>query len=138
MVITDEFNLSTKGFCDIRNITDNVAGAVRASGLKNGLATVFTPSATSAITTVEYERGMLTDFEAFFERVASQAWEYKHNERWHDGNGFSHVRAALLGPSITVPFVDGQLTLGTWQEIAFLDFDNRSRSRRIIVQMVGE
>ena len=138
MVITHEFNLSTKGYCDIHNITEAVSGAVRNSGLKNGVATVFTPSATSAITTVEYESGMLQDFEEFFERVASEAWVYKHNERWHDGNGFSHVRAALLGPSLAVPFVESQLTLGTWQEIAFLDFDNRSRSRRIVVQMMGE
>ncbi|MBN1994526.1 MAG: YjbQ family protein [Anaerolineae bacterium] len=138
MVVTQEFSLSTKGFCDFYNITRRVEEAVRGSGLKNGLATVFTPSATSAITTVEYESGMLQDFEDFFERVAAQAWEYKHNQRWHDGNGFSHVRAALLGPSITVPFVDGQLTLGTWQEIAFVDFDNRGRSRRLVVQMMGE
>jgi secondary thiamine-phosphate synthase enzyme len=138
MVVTQEFNLSAKGYCDIHNITEEVAGAVRASGLTSGIATVFTPSATSAITTVEYESGMLADFEAFFERVAAQAWEYKHNERWHDGNGFSHVRAALLGPSLSVPFAEQKLILGTWQEIAFLDFDNRQRSRRIIVQLVGE
>ncbi len=138
MVVTHEIQLSTKGFCDFHNITEAVAEAVRASGLTNGLATVFTPSATSAITTVEYESGMLADFEAFLERIAAQAWEYKHNERWHDGNGFSHVRAALLGPSLAVPFVAGRLALGTWQEIAFIDFDNRSRSRRIIVQIIGE
>ncbi len=138
MVITHEFTISCKGFCDIHNITEAVTGAVRSSGLSSGIATVFTPSATTAITTVEYESGMLADFEAFFERVASEAWEYKHNERWHDGNGFSHVRAALLGPSVTIPFTDGRLILGTWQEIAFLDFDNRRRNRRIIVQMVGE
>lgn len=138
MVITHEFNLSTQGYCDIHNITEAVAAAVRESGLSRGIATVFTPSATSAITTVEYESGMLADFEAFFKRVASEAWEYKHNERWHDGNGFSHVRAALLGPSLSVPFSDKELMLGTWQEIAFLDFDNRRRQRRIIVQLVGE
>jgi secondary thiamine-phosphate synthase enzyme len=138
MVITHEFHLSTQGYCDIQNITTAVAGAVRASGLRHGLATVFTPSATSAITTVEYESGMLADFEDFFERVAGQAWEYKHNQRWHDGNGFSHVRAALLGPSLSVPFVNSELTLGTWQQIVFLDFDNRRRSRKVIVQMVGE
>lgn len=138
MVVTQEFHLSTQGFCNFHNITDAVTGAVKAGGLRNGIATVFTPSATSAITTVEYESGMLADFEALMERIAAQAWEYKHNERWHDGNGFSHVRAALLGPSVTVPVVDGQLTLGTWQEIAFIDFDNRPRQRRIIVQMVGE
>ena len=138
MVVTRDFHLSCTGYCDIHNITDAVAGAVKSSGLNSGIATVFTPSATSAITAVEFETGMLADFEAFFERVAAQTWEYKHNERWHDGNGFSHVRAALLGPSLTVPFVDGKLTLGTWQEIAFLDFDNRHRNRRIIVQIVGE
>ena len=81
---------------------------------------------------------MLADFKDFFERVASQAWEYKHNERWHDGNGFSHVRAALLGPSLSVPFINRQVTLGTWQQIVFLDFDNRSRSRKVIVQIVGD
>jgi secondary thiamine-phosphate synthase enzyme len=138
MVITHEFGLSTKGFCDFHNITEAVAGAVRAGGLKNGIATVFTPSATSAITTVEYESGMLADLADYFERVAAAAWSYKHNERWHDGNGFSHVRASLLGPSITVPVVEGRLALGTWQQIAFIDFDNRSRSRRVIVQMIGE
>ncbi len=138
MVITHEFNISCKGFCDIHNITEAVTGAVRSSGLSDGIATVFTPSATTAITTVEYESGMLADFEAFFERVAAQAWEYKHNERWQDGNGFSHVRAALLGPSLSIPFAKGQPILGTWQEIAFLDFDNRRRNRRIVVQMVGE
>lgn len=138
MVVTHEFHLSCTGYCDTRNITKSVAEAVQKSGLTHGTATVFTPSATSAITTVEYESGMLADFEAFFERVAAQSWDYKHNERWHDGNGFSHVRAALLGPSLSVPFTNGDLILGTWQEIAFLDFDNRQRDRRIIVQMVGE
>jgi secondary thiamine-phosphate synthase enzyme len=138
MVITQEFNLSTQGYGDSHNITAQVAQAVRDCGLGNGIATVFTPSATSAITTVEYEDGMLADFEAMFERIAAQAWEYQHNERWHDGNGFAHVRAALLGPSLSVPFADKKLLLGTWQQIAFFDFDNRPRSRRIIVQVVGE
>ena len=138
MVVTHEFHLACRGFCDMHNITDAVSSAVRTSELESGIATVFTPSATSAITTVEYESGMLADFEAMFERIAAQAWAYKHNERWHDGNGFSHVRAALLGPSLTVPFSDRQLILGTWQEITFIDFDNRHRQRRIIVQMVGE
>jgi len=138
MVVTDQFTLSTTGFCDIHNITEQVDRAVRTSGLTDGLVTVFTPSATSAITTVEYESGMLADFEALFERIAAQAWEYKHDARWHDGNGFSHVRAALLGPSVSVPFSQGRLLLGTWQEIAFVDFDNRRRQRTIVVQMLGE
>ncbi len=138
MVVTQEFHLSTQGFCDIHNITEAVAGALQTGGLKDGIATVFTPSATSAITTVEYESGMLSDLKDLFERIAAQAWQYKHDERWHDGNGFSHVRAALLGPSLCVPFTERRLMLGTWQQIAFLDFDNRPRSRRVIVQMVGE
>lgn len=138
MVITDELHLSTTGFCDMHNITAEVADIVQESGLKNGLVTVFTPSATSGLTTVEYESGMLSDFEDMFERIASQEWQYAHNERWHDGNGFSHVRAGLLGPSITVPVVEGKLTLGTWQQITFVDFDNRNRSRRLVVQMMGE
>lgn len=138
MVVTQEFHLSTEGYCDIQNITEAVAAAVLASGLSQGIATVFTPSATSAITTVEYESGMLADFEDFFERVAAQAWDYKHNQRWQDGNGFSHVRAALLGPSLTVPFNNKQLMLGTWQQIVFLDFDNRRRSRKLIVQLIGD
>lgn len=104
MVITHEFHLSCQGYCDIHNITDAVSGAVRSSGLSNGLVTVFTPSATSAITTVEYESGMLADFEAFFERVAAQAWEYKHNERWHDGNGFFSCPSGLAGAIGHYPF----------------------------------
>ena len=138
MVITHQFQLSSQGFCDFHNITIEVEQGVQQSGLNDGIATVFTPSATSAITTVEYESGMLADFERLLEQLAAQAGHYKHNDRWHDGNGFSHVRAALLGPSVTVPFVDKRLTLGTWQQIAFMDFDNRPRTRPIIVQMIGE
>jgi secondary thiamine-phosphate synthase enzyme len=138
MVVTAEIRVSAKGFCDIHNITDEVIRAVRQSGVTNGVATVFTPSATSAITTVEYESGMLADLADLLERIAPQAGTYKHNLRWDDGNGFSHVRAALLGPSVSVPFGNGQLMLGTWQQIAFIDFDNRPRARRIIVQIIGE
>ena len=138
MIISEELHLSTNGYCDMHNITDKVAEAVRKSGLKNGIVTVFTPSATSGLTTVEYEEGMLTDFADFVERIIPQEARYKHNERWHDGNGFSHVRAALLGPSLTIPFVEGHLILGTWQQITFVDFDNRPRSRRLIAQIMGE
>ena len=138
MIITHEFNLSTKGYCDIHNITPKVAEAVQKSGLSTGIAVVFTPSATSAITTVEYESGMLADLARTLEELAPEKAYYQHNERWHDRNGFSHVRAALMGPSLAIPFVDSRLTLGTWQQIAFLDFDNRSRSRHIIVQIMGE
>ncbi len=138
MVIANEIQLESQGFCDMHDLTEAVSQAVAGSGIRSGIVCVFTPSATSAITTTEYEPGMLADFRAFFERVAPQAGEYRHNEYHHDGNGFSHVRAALLGPSISAPIVDGQLVLGRWQKITFVDFENRPRQRRIIVQMVGE
>ncbi|MFN8443767.1 MAG: secondary thiamine-phosphate synthase enzyme YjbQ [Caldilineaceae bacterium] len=138
MVITNEIHLDCKGYCDMHDITTQVAQAVANSGVRNGIVVVFTPSATSSITTTEHEPGMVADFQAFFERVASQAWEYKHNEYHRDGNGFSHVRSALLGPSISAPILDSQLLLGKWQKITFIDFDNRERQRRIVVQMVGE
>jgi secondary thiamine-phosphate synthase enzyme len=138
MVVTQEFKIRCQGYGDMHNITEAVHRAVQASGLSAGIATVFTPSATSAITTVEFEDGMLADFGTLLEKLAPQTGYYQHNDRWHDGNGFSHVRAALLGPSLTVPFKDGRLILGAWQEITFIDFDNRSRQRRIVVQLLGE
>ena len=138
MVITKEIGLKTRGHCDIHDITDQVADAVRGTGLSNGIANVFTPSATSGLTTIEYESGALANLEQLLDEIAPAQRDYRHNLRWGDGNGHSHVRAALIGPSITVPFVDGRLTLGTWQQLIFLDFDNRSRSRRLVVQIVGE
>ena len=138
MVITKEIGLKTRGHCDIHDITDQVADAVRGTGLSNGIANVFTPSATSGLTTIEYESGALADLEQLLDEIAPAQRDYRHNLRWGDGNGHSHVRAALIGPSITVPFVDGRLTLGTWQQLIFLDFDNRSRSRRLVVQLIGE
>jgi secondary thiamine-phosphate synthase enzyme len=138
VVITQEIQLETRGYCDIQNITDWVAQAVRESGLSNGIITIFTPSATSGLTTIEYESGVLADLQRLFDEIVPPDREYQHNLRWGDGNGFSHVRAALAGPSITIPFVEGRLTLGTWQQLVFLDFDNRSRSRRLVVQIMGE
>ena len=138
MVITKEIGLKTRGHCDIHDITDQVADAVRGTGLSNGIANVFTPSATSGLTTIEYESGALADLEQLLDEIAPVQRDYRHNLRWGDGNGHSHVRAALIGPSITVPFVDGRLTLGTWQQLIFLDFDNHSRSRRLVVQLIGE
>ncbi|MGD9100725.1 MAG: secondary thiamine-phosphate synthase enzyme YjbQ, partial [Anaerolineae bacterium] len=108
------------------------------SGLSAGIVTIFTPSSTSGLTTIEYESGALSDLERLFDEIASPDRDYRHNLRWHDGNGHSHVRAALLGPGITVPFVDGRLKLGTWQQVIFIDFDNRARSRRLVVQIMGE
>ncbi len=138
MVFTGEIRLQTRGECDMQDITGQVAEVVRGTGLSNGVVTVFTPSATSGLTTIEYESGALADLERLLDEIVSPVREYRHNARWGDGNGHSHVRAALIGPSITVPFVEGRMTLGTWQQLVFLDFDNCSRSRRLVVQVMGE
>lgn len=131
-------SLSTRGNADIHDITDQLAKLISNSGLASGTATVFCPSSTSALTTIEYESGALSDLRRLFEEIVPPNREYAHNARWHDGNGHSHVRAALLGPSLTIPFVEGQLTLGTWQQIIYLDFDNRPRQRKLVVQLMGE
>jgi len=127
---------STTG-TDIFEITAEVQGAVAESGMTSGVATVFVPGSTGAVTTVEYEPGLVHDITAFFDRIIPQNMDYGHERMWHDGNGHSHVRASLLGPSLAVPFVEGALTLGTWQQIILIDFDNKPRSRRVIVQVVG-
>jgi secondary thiamine-phosphate synthase enzyme len=137
-VKTFSLPLSTRGNADIHDITDPIANIISRSGLISGTATVFCPSSTSALTTIEYESGALSDLRRLFDEVAPSNREYAHNERWHDGNGHSHVRAALLGPSLTIPFVEGQLTLGTWQQVIYVDFDNRSRERNLVVQLIGE
>jgi secondary thiamine-phosphate synthase enzyme len=138
MICTIEISLQTKGFTDIRNITGEVAQAVSASGLKDGLVTIFTPSSTSALTTIEYEGGALADLKRALDEIAPPGREYQHNLKWGDGNGVAHLRAALIGPSLTIPVVQGQLRLGTWQQVVFLDFDNRPRRRELVVQVVGE
>jgi len=138
MVITQELSLHTKGRCDIQDITPQVAGAVRDSGLRAGIVIVFCPGATGGLTTIEYESGALADLQQVFDEIAPPDRDYRHHLRWGDDNGHSHVRAALTGPSLTVPFVDGRLTLGTWQQIVFLDFDTRPRSRRLVAQVMGE
>ena len=138
MVTSDFIEMKTRGHADVVNITDEVATRVRASGVGAGLVTVFCPGSTGALTTIEYESGAVSDLKRLFDEIVPPDREYAHNLRWGDGNGHSHVRAALLGPSLTVPFVDGVLQLGTWQQIVFVDFDNRSRTRRLIVQIVGE
>jgi secondary thiamine-phosphate synthase enzyme len=138
MVITQELSLRTKGHCDIQDITPQVARAVRDSGLQAGIVTVFCPGATGGLTTIEYESGALADLQQVFDEIAPPDRDYRHHLRWGDDNGHSHVRAALTGPSLTVPFVDGRLTLGTWQQIVLLDFDTRPRSRRLVAQVMGE
>jgi secondary thiamine-phosphate synthase enzyme len=130
--------LETLGDADIQDITGAVANAIRQTELEDGVVTVFCPSATSALTTIEYESGCISDLRRLFDEIVDPDRHYAHNARWGDGNGHSHVRAALLGPSLTVPFVDKRLTLGTWQQIIFVDFDNRVRRRELVVQVLGE
>jgi secondary thiamine-phosphate synthase enzyme len=137
-VISKSISVNTKGNADIHDITEQITNAVSNSGLKDGIVTIFCSSSTSALTTSEYENGALSDLRRLFDEIIPSNREYAHNERWHDGNGHSHVRAALLGPSITIPFVGGQLTLGTWQQVIYIDFDNRPRQRKLVVQLIGE
>jgi secondary thiamine-phosphate synthase enzyme len=137
-VVTKEIRVQTRGECDIVDLTDRVQEAVGSSGLKHGVVTVFVGGSTAAITTIEYEPGLLQDLQAALERVAPKSAEYKHEERWHDGNGHSHVRASILGPSLVVPFRDGKLCLGTWQQIVLVELDIRARSRTIVLQIIGE
>ena len=138
MVLSDAISLPTKGFCDIQDITPLVLTIAGKSKVKNGTVTVFCPGSTGAVTTIEYESGVLEDLKKAIERMAPSNIRYAHDQRWGDGNGFSHVRAAILGPSLTVPVTEGKLALGTWQQIVFIDFDNRSRRRKIVVQVMGE
>ena len=137
-VKTFSIPLNTRGEADIHDITDQVARHVTQSGLKDGIVTIFCPSSTSALTTIEYESGALNDLRRLFDEIVPQNRDYAHNARWHDGNGHSHVRAALLGPSLTIPFVNGQLALGTWQQVIYVDFDNRPRRRELVLQLIGE
>jgi len=138
MVNTCSIQLSTRGNADVQDITAQVAQVVIASELKNGTVTIFCPSATSALTTIEYESGCVSDLRRLFDEIIPSNREYAHNVRWGDGNGHSHVRAALLGPSLTIPFVEGSLTLGTWQQVIYVDFDIRARHRELVLQMIGE
>jgi secondary thiamine-phosphate synthase enzyme len=137
-VVSGSINLETRGEGDTHDLTSRVQRAVGDSGLESGTVNVFVPGSTAGVTTIEYEPGVVADLGDVFEEVAPRGRAWKHEEAWHDGNGHSHVRAAMLGPSMTVPFTNGQLVLGTWQQIVLVDFDNRSRSRRIHLQMIGE
>lgn len=137
-VLTEHISVKTKGEVDIIDLTDKIEGAVENSGLSKGIVTIFVPGSTGALTTIEYEPGLLQDFPAALERIAGRDISYEHETRWHDGNGHSHVRASLLGPSLTVPFNDAKLILGTWQQIVFVELDVRSRARNLVVQIIGE
>jgi len=130
--------LSTKGFSDIIDITDRVDTVIGRSRIENGLVTVFCSGSTGAVTTIEYESGVLRDLQKAITKIVPSDIPYEHDRRWGDGNGFSHVRAALMKPSLSIPMVKGRLVLGTWQQIVFIDFDNRRRERNILVQVMGE
>ena len=137
-VQTYTIRISTQGNADIQDITRQVTNILGESNLEKGVITIFTSSSTSALTTIEFESGCLQDLRRLFDEIIDPQRHYAHNARWGDGNGHSHVRAALLGPSITIPFVDRRLTLGTWQQVIFVDFDNRQRQRELVVQIIGE
>ncbi len=132
-----EFDLDAKGHTDLHEVTGQVQALVTQAGLLEGVATVFTPGATASVTTIEYESGAVADLRAAIERMAPENIPYQHDKRWGDGNGFSHVRAALGGPSLSVPVSAGSMVLGTWQQIVVLDHDNRARRRKVLVQLTG-
>ncbi len=139
MVKTEKIQVRTKGNCDVVNLTDQVSEVVAKSGLSEATVTVFNVGSTAGITTTEYEPGLVNyDIAALFEKIAPANGRYEHEETWHDDNGHAHARATLLGPSLSVPVVDGRLTLGTWQQIILVDFDTRARTRTVICQIIGE
>lgn len=137
-IITKTIDVNTKGHTHIVDLTDTLSSCIHDEKLNVGNLTVFVSGSTAGVTTVEYEPGLLKDLPEAFERIAPVGKRYHHDDTWHDGNGYAHVRASLLGPSLTVPFSEGQLLLGTWQQVVLIDFDNRPRRRHVVVQMVGE
>lgn len=136
MTYNDTVKISTKGFGDTIDITANVQKAITNSDIKNGLVTIFCPGSTGTITTIEYEPGVIRDLQRTLEKIVPSDIRYEHDLRWGDGNGFSHVRAALMKPSLSIPLINGKLTVGTWQQIVFIDFDNTNRTRNIIIQII--
>ena len=138
MIFSEAISLSTKGFSDILDITHHVDAVIDRSEIENGLVTVFCQGSTGGVTTIEYESGVLKDLQKAIEKIVPSNISYEHDRRWGDRNGFSHVRAALMKPSLTVPLIKKRLALGTWQQIVFIDFDNRRRERNILVQVMGE
>lgn len=138
MVESKTLQFSSKGNCDTIDITPQVEQIVYESGLDNGIVTVFITGSTAGVTTAEYEPGLIDDLDKLFERIAPRSIPYQHDARWGDGNGYSHVRASLLGPSLVVPFSGKRLMLGTWQQIIVIDFDNRPRNRTVLLQIMGD
>ena len=137
-VITKAIKINSKGENDMVDITDQTLKAVQETNIKDGIVTVFVSGSTGAITTIEYEPGLRSDFPKMLNRIVPRNIDYEHDKTWHDGNGHSHVRASLIGPSLTIPFKDGNLILGTWQQIVFFELDTRPRERTITIQMIGE
>jgi secondary thiamine-phosphate synthase enzyme len=137
-IVTSRINLETRGEPDMVDVTGQLAESIRNARLKDGIATIFVPGATGALTTIEYEPGLLEDFPTMLDRIAPRNGTYEHERRWHDGNGHSHVRASLIGPSITIPFENGRPTLGTWQQVVFVELDTRARSRELVIQIMGK
>ena len=138
MIFIETISLNTKGFSDIIDITPQVVSISERSGIEEGLVTVFCPGSTGSVTTIEYETGVLRDLQKAIERIIPSNILYEHDKRWGDGNGFSHIRAAFMKPSLTIPIVKRRPALGTWQQIVFIDFDNRGRHRNILVQVIGD
>jgi secondary thiamine-phosphate synthase enzyme len=138
MTYSETISFSTKGFSDIIDLTDPVVAVLKRSKIEDGLVTVFCPGSTGAVTTIEYESGVLRDLQMVIEKIVPSNTPYEHDRRWGDGNGFSHVRAALMKPSLSVPIIKGKLTLGTWQQIVFIDFDNRRRERNLFIHILGD
>ncbi|MEA1958688.1 MAG: secondary thiamine-phosphate synthase enzyme YjbQ [Chloroflexota bacterium] len=138
MVVTERISIRTRGEGDVVDITQDIKSRVQGSGIASGTVTVFISGSTAGVTTIEYEPGVVSDFQSMWDRLIPRDIQYKHDQRWGDGNGYSHVRASTLGPSMVVPFTDRTLLLGTWQQVVIVDFDNRPRSRQIVLQIMGD
>jgi secondary thiamine-phosphate synthase enzyme len=138
MIFQKKISLATRGFNDIIDITPSLRAVLKESSIKNGLILIFVPGSTAGLTTIEYEPGLIEDVPEMLEKMAPMNSRYHHDQTWHDGNGYAHLRAALIGPSLTIPVDSGQLQLGTWQQVVCIDFDNRPRQRQLHVQVQGE
>ena len=138
MIVNQRLEIKTQGNTDIINITPDIERSLAEAGVSEGTVTVFSTHTTCAVTIIEYEPGLIADFKSAWERIAPKDIQYEHDKRWNDGNGYAHIRASMLGFSVTIPFTDRKLMLGTWQQVIMVDFDNRPRNRSIILQFSGE
>ena len=138
VVATKSIKIHSKGENDMIDLTEEISNFVKKSDISNGTITVFVSGSTGSVTTIEYEPGLIKDFPKMLDRISPKDIDYGHEQMWHDGNGHSHVKASLMGPSLTVPFIDGELCLGTWQQIVFLELDTRNRTRNLVLQIIGE